>query len=203
MQTKKENIHRSVLSAAREEFLEKGYKDASMRSIAGKAGVGLGNIYNYFKDKDEIFQQVLAPVMAALLKITKEHNSDSKLNISIFGSQEYIKETTRTFVELILEFKDELRMLLFQSHGSSLEDFREQYINTNTETGLEYLRQMKQRYPHMNIDISDFFVHTMSSWWISILGELVMHDLAQDELERFLSEYIEYGTGGWKSLLHV
>jgi hypothetical protein len=62
---------------------------------------------------------------------------------------------------------------------------------------------MKIKYPHVNTDVSDFFVHTMCSWWIDILGELVMHDLERKELERFISEYIEYGTAGWKKLMKV
>ncbi len=203
MQIKKDTIYQSVLVIARQEFLEKGYKDTKMRSIAQKAGVGLGNIYNYFSNKDELFRQVLQPVLDALKKITKEHNSSANLNIGIFESQDYIKEQTKLFATLVLGYKEELRILLFKSHESSLESFREHYIEEYTETGLEYLRLMKERHPHINIEISDFFVHTMSSWWIGILGEFVMHDLDKEELERFISEYIEFCTAGWKKIMRV
>jgi AcrR family transcriptional regulator len=201
MQIKKDDIYDSVLNIARKEFLEKGYKDTNMRTIAQKAGVGLSNIYNYFTSKDNIFQKVLTPAIAALEKTMDEHHSEANLSISIFESREYLKRQTQLFVELILKYRDELRLLLFKSHGSSLEDFKEKYIDQQTKTGLKYLRLMKERYPHINIDISDFFIHTMSSWWISILGELVMHDLTRKELERFISEYIEYGTAGWKKIM--
>ncbi len=203
MQVKKDTIHRNVLSVAREEFIERGYKDTSMRAISKKSGVGLGNIYNYFKNKDELFRQVLEPVIDALLEITNEHNSNAKLNIGIFKSQEYIKERNQIFLELVLGFKEELRILLFKSHGSSLEDFKEDYIDKNTETGLEFLRLMKERHPQINIKISDFFVHTMSSWWIGILGELVTHDLERDELECFISEYVEYTMAGWEKIMRI
>lgn len=203
MQIKKENIQQSVLNIARQEFLENGYENTKMRTIAQKAGVGLGNIYNYFKNKDEIFIQILEPVLNALTEIIQEHNSNANLNIGIFESQEYIQEKTQTVVKLILEFKEELRILLFMSHGSSLADFKEHYIDEHTKTGLEYLRLMKERHPHINIDVSDFFVHTMCSWWIGTLGELVMHDLPREELERFISKYTEYSTAGWKKIMRV
>lgn len=203
MQTKKDTIRQSVLAVAREEFFEKGYKDTNMRTIAQKAGVGLGNIYNYFKSKDELFNHVLRPAIRALQELTEEHNSNANLNIGIFESQEYITIKTNLFLRVVLEFKEELRILLFESHGSSLEDFKEQYIDQNTEMSLEYLRLMKERNPHINIDISYFFVHTVSAWWISIMGELVMHDLERDELECFVSEYIEYVTAGWQKIMRV
>lgn len=203
MQIKKDSIYFGVLAIAREEFLEKGFKDANMRAIARKAGVSPSNIYNYFSSKDEIFKEVLAPVLAALDEIPREHNSGENLNIAIFESREFIKTQTAFFVDLILSFRDELRILWFKSHGSSLEDFKEMYIDQYTQTGLEYLLLMKERHPGINIDISDFFVHTMSSWWIGILGELVMHDLRRDELERFISEYVEFVTAGWKQLMQV
>ena len=36
-----------------------------MREIAWLAGIGVGNIYNYFKNKDELFREVISPVLCA------------------------------------------------------------------------------------------------------------------------------------------
>ena len=203
MQKKKDNIYNSVLDSARKEFFEKGFSGTNMRTIAKKAGVGLGNIYNYFSSKDEIFQEVLKPVMNILNGIMEAHNSDANLSIDIFASQEYLREQTKLFVNLIQKNRNDLNILFFKANGSSLEDFKEKSINKNTETGLEYLRLMKKKYPEINIDFSDFFVHTMGSWTIGIIAELVMHDLNREELERFVSEYLEYSTAGWKKLMKV
>lgn len=41
--------------AARNEFIKNGFKKTSMRTISAKSGIVLGNIYNYFKTKDDIF----------------------------------------------------------------------------------------------------------------------------------------------------
>ena len=203
MQTKKSDIYNSILKVAWKEFLKKGYKDTSMRTIAEKTGVGLSNIYNYFNNKDLIFQEVLAPVLAAFDKSLDEHNYEANLTIDIFSSQEYIKRQTDSIVDLIYKHKDELKILLFKAHGSSLENYRNDFIDKHTKIGLKYLQLMKERYPHINIDFSDFFVHTMSSWWMSIISELVMHDLKKTELTRFVSEYVEYATAGWKGVMKV
>lgn len=68
---------------------------------------------------------------------------------------------------------------------------------------MEYLRRMKEKYPYVNTDISEFFIHTMSSWWFTIIGEIVTHDLTKEETRRFISEYMEFGTAGWKKIMNV
>ena len=77
------------------------------------------------------------------------------------------------------------------------------YADKHTRMGIEYLQQMKKKYPEINTDISEFFIHTMSSWWLSIIGEIVSHDLHDDEIEKFVSEYMAFGTAGWKKLMGV
>ena len=203
MQVKKENIRLKVVRTARKTFLEKGFSDTSMRTIAKRAGVGLSNIYNYFRDKDEIFQEILSPAVGALEHIINEHNAESNVSLDIFSSQEYLRENTRTFVDLILQYREELNLLLLKSHGSKLEGYKENFIQRHTQIGVEYLRLMKEKYPEVNIDISDFFIHIMSSWWISTLSEIVMHNLERRELERFILEYMEYCTAGWKQIMKV
>lgn len=63
MQFLKGDIQERILKVAEEVFLEKGYKDASMREIASRAGVTVSNIYHYFTNKDEIFRTILKPVL--------------------------------------------------------------------------------------------------------------------------------------------
>jgi len=48
-----------ILAAASLLFTRKGYNDTSTRDIAAEAGVSLGNIYNYFGTKEEIFVLLL------------------------------------------------------------------------------------------------------------------------------------------------
>lgn len=201
MQIKKDNIKSEILKAAKTEFFEKGFKNASMRNIAKKSEVGLSNIYNYFKDKDEILRTVLTPLLNSFDKIMEEHNKAEYIRIEIFTSKEYQINHINTFVHLITNYKEELNLLLFNSHGSSLENFTDEYSDIHTNLGIEYMKKMKDKYPHVNNDISSFFIHTMSSWWITIIGEIVSHDISCDEIERFVGEFIEFTTAGWKKIM--
>lgn len=49
----------AILAAAREQFTEHGYKGATLRAIAGQAGVDPGLIRHFFGDKDGLFSAAL------------------------------------------------------------------------------------------------------------------------------------------------
>ncbi len=203
MQIQKEDIRKVILKVAREEFADKGYKDTSMRTIAQRAEVGLSNIYNYFKNKNEIFREVLSSVLKAFEDSMIEHNNEDYISLDIFSSDEYLRRQTDLFFSLVAKYKEDLRILFFNASGSSLENFRDEIIEIHTQTGREYLRLMKEKYPDVNTDISPFFTHTMCAWFMSSIEELVMHDLSDSEMEQFIREYMEYGTAGWKKILKV
>lgn len=62
-QVLKDEIKERILTAALEEFYDKGYRSAAMRSIAEKAGIPTGLIYTYYKNKEALFEAVLHPVL--------------------------------------------------------------------------------------------------------------------------------------------
>ena len=203
MQVKKDDIRKEILDVATSEFFEKGYKKASMRNIAQKANVGLSNIYNYYQNKEQILSEVLEPLLNEFDKLLSEHNGPDYISTEIFTSQEYQLEHTKLLSQLVLSYKDELKLLLFNSHGSQYENFWDEFTDNQTIVGMEYMRKMKKKYAHVNINISEFFIHTMSSWWLTIIGELVSHDLDEKETEQFFREYVAFGTAGWKKIMKV
>ncbi|MCI1778516.1 MAG: TetR/AcrR family transcriptional regulator [Bacteroidales bacterium] len=203
MQIQKSDIRKKILETSRKEFLEKGFKGTSMRSISEKSGVVLSNIYNYFRNKDVLFREVLSGLLDAVDNVAKTHNSDSNIDLYVFDSEEYVKSQITMFVDLIHHYKEDFKLLLFGASGSSLENYREKCIDRYTEMGKEYIEIVNKKYPDINSNISYFFIHILSSWWISIVSELVMHDLSYDELQKFIYEYMEYATAGWKRIMNV
>ena len=56
-----------IHEAAEKEFLEKGFKDASLRNIVKTVGVTTGAFYGYYKSKEELFEALVGPVAEHLL----------------------------------------------------------------------------------------------------------------------------------------
>ena len=50
-----------IINVAKQLFSEKGYAATGIREIAEKSGLSLGNFYNYFKNKEELFKHLIDP----------------------------------------------------------------------------------------------------------------------------------------------
>lgn len=48
-----------IEEAARQLFIKQGFHATSMRDIAGRAGTSLGNLYNYYRTKEEILESII------------------------------------------------------------------------------------------------------------------------------------------------
>lgn len=204
MQVAKAGTRKVLIKTARESFLEKGFNAVSMREISEKSGVGLSNIYNYFRNKDDLLATVLQPFIKAFDKMMEEHNSEENTTVEIFTSEEFQRESIRNFVSLIVKFRKEIKLLFFSSAGSSFENYRDRLIDRNTQTGLQYVELMRGRYPNINTEISPFFIHTTCTWWVGVLEQIAQHDeLTDAEIEQFIGEYVRFGTAGWKALMRV
>ena len=60
MQMKDEKeTRKKLLICARTEFIQKGYMQASLRSICKNAGVTTGALYFFYKDKEDLFASVV------------------------------------------------------------------------------------------------------------------------------------------------
>ena len=58
-QVLKEESREMILDAAKDEFMENGFKESSMRRIAQKSKMTVGNLYRYFKNKEDIYSAVI------------------------------------------------------------------------------------------------------------------------------------------------
>lgn len=182
--------------------MEKGFKEASMRSIAKKSNVGLSNIYNYFKNKDEIFMAIVKLAKDAMFTfITKQHTAENVdfEKTSTFGHQE---EAIEYYINLVYRYKDEYRLLLYHSQGSSMDNFRETLTQHMTQVSYNYM-ELEKKYYASTHEISHFFVHVMSSWIVSILGEIVLHNLSKQKIREFFREYFRFSFAGWKELTGI
>ena len=67
-----------IQAAALDLFDRVGFENVSVEEIAQAAGCSVGNIYHYFKSKDELAIQVTGPVDEAYLALEKEYLQDTR-----------------------------------------------------------------------------------------------------------------------------
>jgi len=67
------STRRQLLDAARDAFEARGYRATSVADIVGRAATARGTFYLYFRNKDDVFAQLVEEVVAELLDETAVH----------------------------------------------------------------------------------------------------------------------------------
>ena len=200
MQISKEHIRKNILQTAQSLFYTKGYAKVPMREIASKSHVSLSNIYNYYDSKEKIFQEIVQPAIDDFIRILDEHHGRSGTDIMEMFSDDYLQNLIKEYLSLN-KHRDRLFLLLFRAQGTSLEKFKDDFSDRSTAEVKRYFIRMKQKYPQINIDISDFTIHLHTVWMFTMLEELVMHRKEPQEIEKIVTEYMIFSTTGWKELI--
>ena len=59
--------HEKIIAAAFREFSERGFENASMRTIAAEVGLTVGALYRHFPNKEEMFAALVEPTISELM----------------------------------------------------------------------------------------------------------------------------------------
>ncbi|MDR2038855.1 MAG: TetR/AcrR family transcriptional regulator [Bacteroidales bacterium] len=199
MRVLKDDIYQAILKSARNEFIRKGFKDTSMRDIAKNAHVSLSNIYNYFKNKDEIFLAIVKPAKDNIFRFVEQQHTEENIDFNKMSTFHYQEETTEVYIQLLMKYKDELRLLLYHSEGSSMKNFRETFTEYLTQVSLKHMDIIKKHYPKVR-HISPFFIHALCAFMVSTVGEIVIHNLSRQKIREFFGEYFKFEIAGWREL---
>jgi AcrR family transcriptional regulator len=130
MQVLKDEVRNNILSAARSEFRKKGYLQASLRQIALEAGMTIGNIYHYYKNKEQLFDAIVQPdkeQYTAYLADIRERIQRSYASEEP-NATEYFNNIEVAMTRLFKTYSTELTILLNQSKGSKYEPIKSDLV---------------------------------------------------------------------------
>lgn len=119
MQTQKDEIKNRITGAALDEFGTAGYRHASMRRIARRAGITVGNIYSYFPGKNALFESILAETVAML-----ETLLSMQIPAKDMLSPSAVEQMTGGILEVYLTNKKQFMILVNKSAGSKYENVK-------------------------------------------------------------------------------
>ena len=120
------SIDPRILASAREEFLSKPYEQVSLREICQKAGVTTGAFYNRYKNKEELFDALVAPTLETLKSYSdgiESFNYDHLDNQDMRKIWELTPETQRQTVEMLYDDYERFRLLLCHAEGTRYANF--------------------------------------------------------------------------------
>lgn len=111
-QTLKENLKQLIVDSAINDLYENGVAGASMRKIASDANMTVGNLYRYFKNKDELINHIIEPVMNKISLVLLKNTNQS---LDLMGHQFDIQHMSYTdFIKTFDDISSELCHLYSQ-----------------------------------------------------------------------------------------
>jgi AcrR family transcriptional regulator len=130
MQILKDEIREKILQAARDEFFTAGYKQASTRKIIQRAKISNGNLYNYFKTKEELFSAVVEPLLEFSNALLQTLFTDE--GIENFSPAQ-IELLCASICDMLARFRKEWVVLMNQSQGTPYEAYKTELIERLAE----------------------------------------------------------------------
>ena len=202
MQILKNDIRQKILDSARHEFSKNSFEKASIRSIAQNAGITSGTIYAYFKSKDELFCEVLSPLMTELNSyMTDGMSPDAKIETKF--EADFIDRTVDKYMLFVNNMRTLLKILLFNAHGSSLENYKYNITEKAVRDSRAFLENNHRRIPEMNTNICDETMRLHTLWMFSTFEEIIIHKMTKNEMRKMLEEYTRFEFYGWKNTLNM
>lgn len=199
-----EGVSERILACAREEFLEKGYAEASLRTIAAKAGTTTGSIYSRFQDKEGLFGAIVQPAADELtdlfLQIQQNfHEMDSKEQPEQL--ENYTNSGMRRLLDYVYDHLDEFRLLVNASHGTKYQNFLERLVEIETEYTYKYI-QLTEPKGEGTRYITEEFVHIMTTALFESMFEVVRHNMSKERAVRYLEMLERYHYNGWAAIFN-
>lgn len=131
-----------ILQAALEVFAEDSYHGASMASVAKKAKVSKGLIYNYFKSKEELLKTLIVDIFDEVMELMDVDpdvplNSDGFVKFVELSIDEVIRNPKRWKLYMSLSFQPDVTPIMMTEMMPKIQPFMVLLNNYFAEKGHE------------------------------------------------------------------
>ena len=194
-----DRIHR----AAKTEFLEKGYKDASLRNIVKSVGMTTGAFYGYYKSKEELFAALVGEHYAYLLncfqKAQKEfadlpHEQQPEVMGNISGACMF------DMLHYAYEHLEECKLILCCSEGTKFSGLIDEMVEIEAAATHAY-QEVLQELGRPSPQIDPALEHILITGMFHTFFELVIHEMSLQNAENYVKEMRAFYTAGWMKIM--
>ena len=204
MEAKEAGTLGRILQVAEKEFLENGFRGATLRKIVKKAGVTTGAFYGYFKSKEALFDALVKKdadfikgiydeILADFAQIPPDQQEQSLDKYSAMGLQ-------RMF-DYAWEHKRSFRLIAQSGSGTAYEHFLQDIVQKDIDSTERFYRILESRgTPVERVD--PMVEQLVISGSFTAFFTLILKDIPREEAERGLAQLFRFYRGGWNNLMH-
>lgn len=191
------------MEAGKREFMDKGFRAASLRSIVKTAGVTTGAFYGYYKSKEDLFDALVSETYTATMaRFNQAQNSFAELPPEEQPDHmgDYSGDCMDWMIEYIYAHFDEFRLLLCCAEGTPYENLIHEMVETEVEAThrfFDVLRRLGRPVRNMDPQLE----HILVSGLFSSFFEIVIHEMPQEQARTYVKELREFYTAGWQKVM--
>ncbi|MCG8570645.1 MAG: TetR/AcrR family transcriptional regulator [Spirochaetes bacterium] len=196
MQILKEEIKQNIIDSAIEEFYQYGYEKASMRKIAKRVGITVGNLYRYFPGKNDIFSQIVFPVYHRIEHWIRHHHDEiSDEMIHSMELEELIVWGSEIISNLFSGNRKIFIILIDGSQGSEYESVKEKILEFQT---IQMMEHMEGKYPPAKRHEMKALARSSSVAYIEGILDLIRSTEDEEQMIKNIKEFIIIMFSGLK-----
>lgn len=184
-----EGVAERIVDAAKREFLDKGYVDASLRTIAAEADTSTNSIYVRFGDKEGLFSAIVEPVLNEITErfiriqerfhlMTPEEQAERMPKYADGGTSELI--------DYMYEHLEEFRLLLDASYGTRFHNFVDELVRIEVEYTYKFMEAVGYS-DKFGDAVTQKLLHIVTTSRFESIFEIIRHGMSREEA----TEYIE------------
>jgi AcrR family transcriptional regulator len=201
MQVLKDEVREQILEASLRKFAEKGFKKTTMADIALAAGLSVGNLYLYYKNKAHIFNSVITPEFIDQLNSLFTRKIESTEGLSL---EEASHTPTHLLVsEEMINFYCENRLRLIVAlenlEETSYSGINEKLLDNLVSLFFQYLRSIGKDEalsdPGLRILIRTIYIN-LTNGILAVLRSTDNKEVLRKGLHHLLTYHL-YGLSGF------
>ena len=199
---KDDEIKVKIAEVAKQEFLELGYVDASMRNISAKAGLTTGSLYNRFRDKAELFEYIVGDAVNGVFEKFENFNAAYSIgeNAEIQSEEEQYNTSAMKFIiDTMFDNYDSFDLVINKGIGSPYENFMDKLIGVATENTVNYIYSAKQgiKNPQIVADVT----HLLNVALFDAIAEIFRKHYAKEQAAYYMKSIYFFYNAGWTQIL--
>ncbi len=192
-----------IYQAAMEEFLDKGFKSASLRNIVKTAGVTTGAFYGYFDSKEALFEALVQEQYDWMLDCFRK----AQREFADLPQQEQPDQLGTIsgvcMYDMLLyayEHLEKFKLILCHSEGTRFSDLIDTMVEIETKGTHDYLEVLRKLGgPAPPID--ERLEHILITGMFNTFFELIIHEMPLEEAKHYLEEMRAFYTAGWMKIM--
>jgi AcrR family transcriptional regulator len=194
-----------ILDAGRTEFLEKGFKSASLRGIVKQAGFTLGAVYGYYPDKAALFEALVEPAAGELVAMFRQAQ-DAHFALVPKGktakSRQLSTEYLYAFLDFIYANLSAFKLLVCCADGTGYGDYIDRLVDLEVKRTQQYyalLRKSGKVKGKVSADVH----HMLTSAYFNAVFETVRHDMPIKRAKEHAAQLATFFNCGWDGLVKL